>query len=113
MNAARIMEDGELRLPPEVAERLNVKPGDSVGVEMGSDGTVRLYPKKGRIEDVCGMLHPPSGIHLTIEQMDGAVASAGLKPAEVSAMLGARTKVKVTIEQMDQGIAEAFRRGEL
>jgi antitoxin component of MazEF toxin-antitoxin module len=76
MNAAKIMEDGDLRLPPEVAEKLNVKPGDSVGIEMDADGTVRLYPKRTRIEDVCGMLHPRTGIHLTIEQMDEGVAEA-------------------------------------
>ena len=76
MNAAKIMEDGDLRMPPEVAAKLNVKPGDSVGIEMGTDGTVRLYPKRRKIEDVCGMLHPPAGVHLTIEQMDEAVANA-------------------------------------
>jgi len=70
------MEDGALWLPPEVAVVLNVKPGDSMGVEMEADGTVRLYPKRTRIEDVCGMLRPPSGAHLTIEQMDEGIANA-------------------------------------
>ncbi len=76
MNAAKIMEDGDLRLPQEVAEKLNVRPGDSMGVEMDADGTVRLYPKRTKIEEVCGMLHPPAGVHLTIEQMDEGVANA-------------------------------------
>jgi antitoxin component of MazEF toxin-antitoxin module len=76
MNTAEIMEDGDLRLPPDVAAKLNVKPGDSLGVEVDTDGTVRLYPKKLAIDDVCGMLHPPSGVHYTVEQMDEAVADA-------------------------------------
>ena len=76
MNAARVMEDGDLRLPPDISGKLNVKPGDSVGVEVDADGTVRLYPKMLKIEDVCGMLRPPPGVHLTVEQMDEAVAGA-------------------------------------
>jgi antitoxin component of MazEF toxin-antitoxin module len=76
MNTAKVMEDGDLRLPREVAEKFDVKPGDSVAVEMEADGTMRLYPKRTRIEDVCGKLHPPSGVHLTIEQMDEGIANA-------------------------------------
>jgi len=45
MNTAMVMEDGDLRLPPELSANLNMRPGDSVNVEMDVDGTVRLYPK--------------------------------------------------------------------
>lgn len=76
MNAAKIMEDGDLRLPPEVAEKLNVRPGDFVSVEMDADGTLRLYPKRGKIEDVCGMLGPRTKVTATIEQMDLGIADA-------------------------------------
>jgi len=76
MNTAKVMDDGDLRLPPQVAAELNVQPGDSVGVEIASDGTVRLYPKTLGIEDVCGMLQPPAGVHLTNAQMDAAVSQA-------------------------------------
>ncbi len=76
MNTAKVMEDGEIRLPPQVAAELNMKPGDSVGVEVEADGTVRLHPKALKIEDVCGMLQPPKGVHLSNEQMDEAVSEA-------------------------------------
>jgi len=76
MNTARIMEDGGLRLPPAVAGAPNVTPTDSVGVEVEADGTMRLYPKTLRIEDVCGILHPPKGVSLTDEQMNEAVSEA-------------------------------------
>ena len=76
MNTAKVMEDGDLRLPPQVAAELNVRPGDSVGVEVESDGTVRLYPKALGIEEVCGMLRPPAGVSLTNEQIDEAVSQA-------------------------------------
>jgi len=68
MDTAKIMEDGDLRLPPDVSGKLHVKPGDFVGVEVDADGTVRLYPKKLNIEEVCGMLCPPPGVHLRQRQ---------------------------------------------
>lgn len=76
MNTARVLDNGDLRLPPEVADKLHVKPGDSVGIEMDTDGTARLYPKPASIDEVCGMLRPAPGVHFTIEQMDEAVADA-------------------------------------
>jgi len=76
MNSARVLDNGDLRLPPEVADRLHVRPGDSVGIEVEMDGTVRLYPKPASIDEVCGMLRPPAGVRFTIEQMDEAVAEA-------------------------------------
>ena len=76
MNTARVLDNGDLRLPPEVADKLHVKPGDSVGVEVESDGTARLYPRPATVDEVCGMLRPPPGVHFTIEQMDETVAEA-------------------------------------
>jgi len=76
MSTARLLEDGALRLPPEITTRLNIKPGDMISVEIGKDGVIRLYPKSARIEDVCGMLHPPNNAHASIEQMDTKVTEA-------------------------------------
>jgi len=76
MNTSRLLEDGALQLPPEITGRLNVKPGDMIFVEIGKDGVIRLYPKSARIEDVCGMLHPPNAAHVSIEEMDAKVAEA-------------------------------------
>jgi len=76
MNTARVMEDGDLRLPPEVSSKLNVKPGDSVGIDVDVDGAIRLYPKTLAIDDVCGKSKPPKDMHLTIEQINVAVSEA-------------------------------------
>jgi antitoxin component of MazEF toxin-antitoxin module len=70
------MEDGDLRLPPDVAGKLNVKPGDDVQVSMESDGTLRVFPHALKPEDVCGMLRPYTQVSLTIEEMDEAIADA-------------------------------------
>jgi len=52
MNTARVLDNGDLRLPPEVASKLHVKPGDSVAIEVESDGTAHLYPNRTCTEGV-------------------------------------------------------------
>lgn len=76
MNTAKIMEDGDLRLPNDVSNKLNFKPGDSLDVELTDDGTLRLYPKTVAVEDVCGMLRPASEQHVTVEGMDEGIGEA-------------------------------------
>ncbi len=76
MNTARVMEDGDLRLPPEVAGKLHVKPGDSLEIDVDVHGALRLFPKTLELDEVCGMLRPPPGIHASVEEMDEAVAEA-------------------------------------
>jgi len=76
MNTARLKEDGALQLPPEIAGRLNIKPGDTLSVEIDKAGVIRLYPKTSRIEDVCGMLVPHSDTHVSVEQMDATMSDA-------------------------------------
>lgn len=76
MNTERVMEDGDLRLPPEVAGTLHVKPGDSVGVEVDADGTVRLYPNVLKPEDVYGRLASCTTVKATLDEMDESVAEA-------------------------------------
>jgi len=76
MNTARIMEDGDLRLPPEVVDRLHAKPGDSVGIEVDVDGSIRLHPKPLSPEEVFGCLSHRTTAKGTIEEIDDAVAEA-------------------------------------
>jgi len=76
MNAARVMEDGDLRLPPEISESMHVKPGDSVGVEVAADGIVMLFPKTLKSRDVCGCLRSYTSVKASVEEMDAAVAEA-------------------------------------
>ncbi|HEO70446.1 MAG TPA: hypothetical protein ENN80_04225 [Candidatus Hydrogenedentes bacterium] len=74
MKMARVLDNGNLQLPPEVTDRLCVKAGDSVAIEIETDGMVRLYPNPATIDEVYGILEPPEGVHLTVEQMAQAIA---------------------------------------
>jgi len=76
MSTARVMDDGDLRLPPDVAEKLNVKPGDDVRVSMEPDGTLRVFPHALKVEDVYGCLASRTTVKATLEEMDEAVAEA-------------------------------------
>jgi AbrB family looped-hinge helix DNA binding protein len=74
MNTALVMSNGDLRLPKDIAERLNAKPGDAVGIEADADGTVRLYPKTFNPDEVFACLAGRTSVRATIEEMDESVA---------------------------------------
>ena len=76
MNTVQVMEDGALRLPPEIAARLNAQPGDSIPADIDESGVLRLYPQTTQINDVCGMLRPPNNAHVTVEEMDDSLREA-------------------------------------
>ena len=76
MNTALVMRNGDLRLPAGIAERLNAKPGDAVGIETDADGTVRLYPKALSPDEVFGCLAGRTSVRATVEEMDEAIAEA-------------------------------------
>ncbi len=76
MNTVQVMKDGVLRLPPEIALRLNARPGDRISAEVDEIGVLHLYPQTARIDDVCGMLHPTNNVHVTVEQMDVSLEEA-------------------------------------
>lgn len=76
MNTAQVLSNGDLRLPVEFAERLNVKPGDAVAIEAGPDGTLRIFPKALDPDEVFGFLANRTSVIATIEEMDEAVAES-------------------------------------
>lgn len=76
MNTARVLENGDLRLPADIAERLNAKPGDVVTVVADADGTVRLFPKAFSPDEVFGCLAGRTLVKATVEEMDEAIADA-------------------------------------
>ena len=74
MNTAKVMKNGDLRLPPDISGNLNVRPGDTVEVETEPDGSVRIFPKTLKASEIAGMLK--TKVRSTVEEMDEAVAEA-------------------------------------
>ena len=73
---ARINEGGEITLPRQVMDALNMHVGDVLDIETQTDGTLRIIPKTLHARDVAGMLAGKSAVRSTIEEMDEAVAEA-------------------------------------
>jgi len=76
MNTALVLSNGDLRLPADIAEKLNAKPGDVVGIAADADGTVRLYPKTFTPDEVFGCLAGRTSAKATLKEMDEAIADA-------------------------------------
>ncbi len=76
MSTVKVMKDGMLRLPPEVTDRLHLKAGDKMGLDVDIDGTIRLYRRSLKPAEVCGMLGARTKVTATIEQMDQGIADA-------------------------------------
>lgn len=67
---------GQLTIPKDVRERLNLAPGTRFFVTE-RDGVVMARPRNKKLADLAGMLgRPPNGASLTVEEMRDAVADA-------------------------------------
>ena len=77
MGAFTVMTSkGQITIPSEVREALKLEPGTRFYVS-ARNGQVVAIPKNIRLADLAGFLgRPPSGISLSIEQMDEAIVQA-------------------------------------
>lgn len=67
---------GQLTIPKDVRERLNLAPGTKFFVTE-RDGEVVARPKNKKLADLAGMMgRPPNGESLTVDEMREAVAEA-------------------------------------
>lgn len=67
---------GQVTIPKEVRERLNLTPGTRFYVTE-RNGQVVAIPKNRSISDLAGILgRPPNGQSLSVEEMDDAIAEA-------------------------------------
>lgn len=67
---------GQLTIPKEVRERLNLSPGTRFYVTE-RNGQVVAIPKNRRVADLAGLLgRPPNGASLSVEEMDDVIGDA-------------------------------------
>ncbi len=76
MPTTTLTSKGQLTLPKDVRDRLHLSPGVQFEVSVDEKGDVVLHPKKRSVRSLSGMLPAPPGVHLTIEEMNDAVADA-------------------------------------
>jgi len=69
---------GQITLRKEILQHVGIKPGEKLEIDMlpGGEFRGRAVRKKGKIEDVFGMLAGKTDVKLTIEEMNEAIGDA-------------------------------------
>jgi bifunctional DNA-binding transcriptional regulator/antitoxin component of YhaV-PrlF toxin-antitoxin module len=75
MTDLTVTAKGQVTLKKELLQHLGVAPGQKVSVEKLPDGGLKVIAApKGDITQIFGMLDNPHGVHLTIEEINEAIA---------------------------------------
>lgn len=76
MPTATLTSKGQITIPKEVRDELNLVPGSKVLFVKLPNGQYRIIARTGRIQDLKGMLYTPEQKPLTIEEMNEAIGDA-------------------------------------
>jgi len=76
MSFATITSKGQVTLPKDVRDRLNLKAGDRLSIEVMPDGTFTARPAPRSVMDIIGILVRPGQKPLTVEEMNEAIGKA-------------------------------------
>jgi antitoxin PrlF len=74
MPSATLTSKGQVTIPKEVRDALAVGAGDVLDFRQEPDGTFRIQSRKGRLDDLAGILHAKVRRRVTLKEMDRAVA---------------------------------------
>lgn len=69
MSIATLTSKGQVTIPVDIREALDLQPHDKVNFTMLPDGTVILRAKKRAFEDLAGMLAAPAGSRVSTDEM--------------------------------------------
>jgi len=58
MATAKITSKGQITIPKELREAFDLKPGDSVHLEVREDGEIVMEPERGDIRELRGCIDP-------------------------------------------------------
>lgn len=74
MTTSTLSSKGQITLPKDIRDRLNLHVGDRLDFAVEEDGSIRIVPLTTSVRDLKGMV-PPPGRPLGLEEMDEAIAS--------------------------------------
>lgn len=77
MSTATMTSKGQITIPKEVRAELGLTTGSKVMFVRLRNGTYRIVPRTGRIEDLAGLLYDPDRPPMTIEDINEAIAEGG------------------------------------
>jgi antitoxin PrlF len=75
MSTATVTSKGQMTLPKDVRDDLNIKPGDKVEF-VKENGQYVLKPRNKSASELFGILKRQGERSLTVEEMDEAIAKA-------------------------------------
>jgi antitoxin PrlF len=77
MAQAKLTSKGQITIPKQVRERLNLRTGDRVEFTMEGDDRVLLRPARGSVLDLEGSLHRPGSAAVPLDEMDRVIRRRG------------------------------------
>ena len=78
MATATMTTKGQITVPKEVREALNLQPGDLVDFVLTRDRVAEMHPRNRKLEDLIGMIKY-DGPRISIEEMSGLGPSRVLR----------------------------------
>ena len=93
MAVATMTSKGQVTLPKEIRDQLNLSAGDKIDFVVGDGREVRLLPRNKSIWDLKGKLKRPGQKPVSLEDMDKAII-AGI----AGRVLHAHSKVNGTVK---------------
>lgn len=73
MAEAKVTSKGQITIPKEVRDKMNLHPGDKVLFEETQEGDVKISAQKKSILRLAGILHRPGQKKVSIEEMNEAI----------------------------------------
>jgi AbrB family looped-hinge helix DNA binding protein len=73
MASATMTSKGQITVPKEVRDALHLEPGAKIDFRV-VNGEAVMRAKSWDVRKLKGMIKPPPGIHVTVEEMNEAIA---------------------------------------
>ncbi|MFN6480810.1 AbrB/MazE/SpoVT family DNA-binding domain-containing protein [Nostoc sp. DedQUE07] len=73
MASVTITTKGEVIIPKEIRDYLNIDIGSKVDFVIDENGTVKLIPLNVPVQTLSGILHRPAMKSATLEEMEAAI----------------------------------------
>ncbi len=74
MFSTTVTDTGQITLPEEIREHLNLVSGSRVEFVIDEDGQVKMFPLNVPVETLSGILHRPGKPPASLEDMESAIS---------------------------------------
>lgn len=81
MPAATITSKGQVTIPKEVRDALQVSAGDVLDFQAEADGSFRVQARKVHVSALAGILNRKGQRRVSLEEMDAAIAEGAQRAA--------------------------------